>query len=168
VRFYSLNFDNRSTQPPLSPTKSMTVSKTTSPLDKIPPTLIENFLTASINNMSESSSNKSRNSPFTYTVKRNSNQINISDIDSKSFMSNVKIPLFHKDDFLSWYKLFQAQCESYKLKFRKYNEITNQPTLSDSISLVHSKTMNKLSEDGIIADSFSEAKDTLQMVMNGF
>lgn len=118
-----------------------------------------------------------------YELKVNSKNVAPSNIDSKSFMNDVRIKLNKKEDFMLWYKQFQNQCLSYNIHLRSHDSIRDEnktigtgKKLSRLIYNDRYKTeeyigqllYNKLNQEGIINKNFTEAKNIMTYVPNGF
>lgn len=114
-----------------------------------------------------------------YKLKSNSGDVEMSDIDGKSFMKNVKLSISNKKYFLSWYNQLQVECDTYNIKIRPLDEINKLPINSVNISELNcykdqakvkmgKLLLNKFNNKDIINESFKEGRKILHNIKNGF
>lgn len=131
------------------------------------------------NNQISTSNNTNKPYYHQFELKENSGELNTSDIDGKSFMNNVKLPIDNKRYFLTWYGQFQIQCDAYNVKIRSIDDIKNLSRTSKIISecdwyksqvstKIGQLLLNKLSDPQVITEDFKEGRDQLKSVKNGF
>ena len=100
--------------------------------------------------------------------------IEIENIDSKSYMNNVKVKLRDSTHFISWYQSFYVQSSIYNVKIRASCDIDKdklsgeksfRPGVKDYTGQL---LLNKLNSGDVIDTKFKEAFDTLSFCRNGF
>ena len=136
-------------------------------------------LTTSVITLDEKSKTKEEKKTKEFALVKDIEDVDTTDIDGKSFMHNVKIPLTDKGYFLTWYQQLQMQSDAYNIKIRPLNQIQKLKHDAKLISACeHMKKsveikigqllINKFAETDIIKDSFKEGQKTLEICNNGF
>ena len=113
--------------------KSTSLSSPKPSKESINNTLIDILKTLSDNQI-KTLSNKNKPNTYQFELKDNSSKVNISNIDGKSFINNIRLPINNKRYFITYYGQFQVQCDAYNIKIRPLDKIKKMRSTSTIIS----------------------------------
>ena len=122
---------------------------------------------------------------FDYDPITNVGNIKPENIDSKSFMNNIKVKLKRGHHFISWYQSFHIQAKIYNVRIRactdidednlsrfdpfykKYPDVTREMSSKTAI-FIGQLLLKKFNSGDIIHPTFTEAINTLTFVNNRY